>query len=70
MTVQSTGSNDMFGYLLDSNGDEITLNDDAGSGYNFRITRVVEPGTYYIKVRHYNRTQTGDYFIDVSFTSN
>ena len=68
LTVNSTGSLDTFGYLLDSNGRTLTSNDDSGSGTNFRISRAVTRGTVYVKVRAYSSRRTGSYRLVSSFT--
>ena len=52
LTLESTGSSDMVGELLDSGGTSVTSNDDGGSWYNFRIQQSVSAGTYYLRVRH------------------
>ena len=57
LTVYSTGITDTYGYLLDSSRRELARNDDGGVGYNFRISRQVSPGTYYVRVRHYRSSE-------------
>jgi hypothetical protein len=37
--------------------------DDDGFGYAAKITRTLNPGVYYIKIRAYRATKTGTYFI-------
>ncbi len=69
LTVNSTGSLDTYGYLLNSSGSTITRNDDSGSGTNFRMLRAVTAGTYYIKVRAYSSSRTGNYQFISSFAS-
>jgi len=54
---------DVYGYLFDSNCVELTRNDDGGTGFNFRFSRYVTPGTYYIGVRAFNSSATGQFFI-------
>ena len=68
LTVYTTGGSDTFGYLKDSGCSTITYNDDAGGnlGLNFRISRDVSPGTYYIAVRCYDGN-TGNYTLHVEF---
>ncbi len=64
LTVYTTGSMDTFGQLLDHSGKELESSDDAIVGFsNFYISRNVDPGTYYVKVRHYSDSGTGDYEI-------
>ena len=52
LTVWSTGSTDVYGYLLSSSGSELASNDDGGQGRNFQISHSVSAGTYYVRVRH------------------
>lgn len=68
LIVQTTGALDTFGTLLDDGGSELTTNDDAGEGGNFRISRVVSPGTYYVRVRHSSPRETGVYELVTSLT--
>ncbi|MCS1410982.1 MAG: hypothetical protein M2R45_04177 [Verrucomicrobia subdivision 3 bacterium] len=44
---------DTYGRLYDNNGNELTRNDDGGTGHNFNISHEVTAGTYYVKVNHY-----------------
>ena len=67
LTVYSTGSMDLYGHLLDSSGNELASNDDDGENRNFRISRSVSAGTYYVRVRHYDNSGTGDYGITSRF---
>lgn len=68
LTVSSNGNTDVYGSLF-RGGSLLTSNDDGGTNYNFRITRSVSAGTYYVRVRHYSAYQTGPYSLSVSFTS-
>ncbi|MCB4748421.1 MAG: PPC domain-containing protein, partial [Sulfurovum sp.] len=63
LTLKTTGSTDTVGTLLDASGNEIAQNDNANGslGSNFRISRSVTAGTYYVKVKHRNRAATGEY---------
>ena len=62
----STGNTDTYAYLYDSNGVQITYNDDSGAGYNFYILRKLTANTtYYLAVRHYNSSSTGDYTLNI-----
>ena len=69
LTVWSTGITDVYGYLLSSSGSELASNDDGGQGRNFQIGHSVSAGTYYVRVRHYDSTETGDYTVHSSFTA-
>jgi len=68
LVVNSTGSTDVYGHLLNSTGGQITADDDSGEGYNFRVSQSVAAGTYYIRVRHYSSSGTGAYGLQVAFT--
>jgi hypothetical protein len=65
ITISSGGSEDTYGYLLDAAGNEITHDNDSGPSRNFLIERMLDAATYYIAVRQYNASQTGDYTLDV-----
>ncbi|MBF0566687.1 MAG: VCBS repeat-containing protein, partial [Nitrospirae bacterium] len=71
LDIYTTGSTDTYGYLLDSNCNVITYNDDGGGSYgtNFHINQSVTSGTYYIRVRAYSSTATGSFVLIVGFTS-
>ncbi len=69
LTVHSSGSTDVYGYLLSSSGSELASNDDGGQGRNFQISHSVSAETYYVRVRHYDSTETGDYTVHSSFTA-
>ena len=64
--VYTTGDLDTLGGLYDSNGNQLTSNDDTTSGSevidtNFRIPRPLAPGVYYVSVQSAVRMATGDY---------
>jgi hypothetical protein len=65
ITINSDGNTDTYGYLLDSGGNEIQHDNDSGTASNFFIERMLDAGTYYIAVQHYNASQTGDYSLGV-----
>ena len=66
LKVYSSGQTDTFGTLLDAGCNELDTDDDGGASRNFRIQRVVPAGTYYVAVRHYSASQTGDYRLYVN----
>ena len=70
LTAHTTGSMDTRGRLENSSGTVLVENDDGRGSYgtNFRISRSVSSGTYYIRVRGFNSSTTGDYTLHVSFT--
>ena len=56
----STGTVDTYGYLYDSSKNQITYNDDAGEGNNFKISYALTAGvTYYWGVKFYNSSTSG-----------
>ncbi|MCB4755351.1 MAG: PPC domain-containing protein, partial [Sulfurovum sp.] len=69
LTIGTTGSTNTYGSLLDSEGGYIVAND-GGLSNNFRISRSVTAGIYYIRVRHlFYMTGTGPYSLVSQFTS-
>ena len=66
--MTTTDSLDMIGTLQNSEGATLATHADENEDevLNFRIQHVVEPGTYYIKVRS-NEQQTGDYTLYTAF---
>lgn len=67
VTVGTTGSMDSFGELLDSKGVVVDSNDNR-NGDNFEISRGVEAGTYFVRVRHFDKQGIGSYRLASSFT--
>ena len=61
----ATSDRDTYGYIEDSTGTVLASNDDGGEGANFRVTAVVDVGTYYIRVQGYADSQTGPYTLHV-----
>ena len=68
VVVETTGSTDTVGELEDDAGQHLTSDDNGGSGQNFRISRTLSAGVYYIKVRGANSATTGAYTLRVTFT--
>jgi len=68
LTVYTTGNSDTYGYLKNSGCSQLVTNDDSGPAYNFQISRAVSRGTYYVGVRHYSASRTGEYDLNVEFT--
>lgn len=52
LTLASTGGADVKGTLEDANGQVLATNEDGGAWYNFKLSRSVTPGTYYLRVGH------------------
>jgi uncharacterized protein YvpB len=70
LTVETTGDTDTYGRLLDSSCKEIEHDDDEGKGDNFKISKKVSAGTYYVAVRHHSSTKTGSYALNVALSTN
>jgi len=52
LTLQSIGTTDVNGELLDAGGTVLASDQDGGAWYNFKIQQSVAAGTYYLRVRH------------------
>lgn len=62
----SNRSGDPKAYLLDSNGNELTSNDDGNGNYNFIITYNLTADTvYYLKAAMYG-INTGSYYVNLT----
>jgi hypothetical protein len=63
MSTWTEGPQDTLGSILDSRGVNMVSNDDwqVGAPYNFGITQLMQPGTYYVQVGHWEPTGTGVY---------
>ncbi|HEY0989163.1 MAG TPA: DVUA0089 family protein [Kofleriaceae bacterium] len=66
--IETGGSTDLFLSLFgpDSQVKLIAQDDDSGAGANSRIEARLQPGTYFVQVRHYNPNSTGPYRIWVA----
>ena len=62
---------DSYMYLYGPNDSDNLLeeDDDGGTGLASKITRYLEPGTYYVTIRGYNSSYTGTYTISVVTTA-
>ena len=59
--IYSTDDEDTKVYLYDSNGTELTSDDDGGDDSNFRLQYKMTAGvTYYFKVGYWSSTRTGE----------
>ena len=69
-TIVTSGSTDTFLILNGPNNQNsfITEDDDSGPGTNSQIVRVLTPGLYYVRIRHYSPTGTGAYGVSVRRT--
>ncbi|WP_314065403.1 hypothetical protein [uncultured Vagococcus sp.] len=52
---------DSYDTLYNSEGDMITKNDDSNGNRDFKISRDLSPGTYYLEVRALSSSTTGSY---------
>ncbi len=69
-TIETASSIDTYGYLYDAYGTEITHNDDGGENTNFYISYNLSSNTtYYVKVRHYSSSGTGNYNLKIQYQS-
>ncbi|MGN1419722.1 MAG: leucine-rich repeat protein, partial [Acutalibacteraceae bacterium] len=66
-TFTSVSSIDTYGYLYDENKNQITSDDDDGTGNNFLITYDLEAGkTYYFGARYYTGSQSGSFNVKLT----
>ena len=66
-TFTTTGSEDTYGYLYDSNLAELAQNDDGGENNNFKITySLLKNQLVYIGVKYYDSTLSGSVSLNVS----
>lgn len=68
-TIETMGATDVIMSLFGPNSQttQIAQDDDSGEGSNAKITAELQPGTYFVQIRHYNRSGgTGTYSIRVS----
>ncbi len=66
LAAWATGDQDTHGTIEDSTGTVVASNDDSRGGPNFRVTAVVDSGTYYIRVRGFANAETGPYTLHVA----
>ncbi len=66
-TIETTGSIDTYGYLYDSNHNQIAYDDDSGEGTNMKMVYTLSGRqTYYVKIRHWSSSGTGSYGLKVT----
>lgn len=68
--VETAGATDIVMSLLgpDDETNVVGVDDDSGKGLNARIEVFLQPGTYYVRTRHYRPTGMGDYELSVQRT--
>jgi len=66
--METTGSTDMVMGLFGPNDLTLSLasDDDSGPGLNSRLSKLLQPGVYYLRLRHYRPNATGKYGIYVA----
>lgn len=66
-TMFTTGPSDTFMTLFGPNDPniEVASDDDAGENFNSQITRNLSAGTYYLRIRLYSSSATGNYAVAV-----
>ena len=69
LELQTTGSTDTYGTLYREDGSSITENDDGGNNVNFRISHSLAAGAYFLGVRGYSSSTTGDYTLEAAFAN-
>ncbi|MCB4784608.1 MAG: PPC domain-containing protein, partial [Sulfurovum sp.] len=73
LIVRTEGTTDTYGYLLDSNGEELASNDNSGFfPKNFKIVKYITAGTagtYYVRIRGSSSDVTGAYTFVAQFES-
>ena len=67
--IYSASGFDTYGYLYDSQKKQINANDDSGGNRQFLMTNTLNPGRYYIMVRAYSASTTGDYSLIIQTNS-
>ena len=59
--VFSSGTTDTYGQLEDSWGNWIDADNDGGTGQNFKLSKGLPPGTYYVRVHGYFTSRSDAY---------
>ncbi len=66
LIAYTEGSTDTYGYLYESVGNLLAIHDDISIiDTNFILSRPLEMGSYYIRVRNFYSSRTGDYRLRV-----
>ena len=66
LVAYTTGSTDTYGSILDGSGSVLAIDDESGERSNFLVFTSVGAGTYYIEVRGYSSSTTGNYTLHVA----
>ena len=68
--IESTGDNDLLGYLYGEDKALITSDNNSGIGTNYYIPATLEEGkTYYLKTIHISGSATGEYGVKITKVS-
>jgi thermitase len=65
MVMETLGSTDTAGALLDSSGRVLASDSNSGSGGNFRMQRVLGAGTYHLRIQGQTSSTIGSYIISL-----
>jgi hypothetical protein len=66
-TLETDGPTDVVMALLGPDDPTILIaqDDDSGRSFNASIQAALEPGTYFVRLRHFRATGTGTYSVSV-----
>ena len=67
LLVHTTGETDTLGRLESESGGWMGQDDNSGAGANFRISRGLPEGTYYLRITGSSAGETGQYSVYASF---
>lgn len=65
VVMETLGSTDTAGALLDASGRVLASDSNSGAGSNFRIEQVLGAGTYHLRIQGQSSSTTGDYVISL-----
>lgn len=68
LIVNVAGSPDLIAHLTDARSNAIALDDDAGFGVSPRLSALLDPGTYHLRVAGFQPGATGAYTVHTLFT--
>ena len=66
LVAYTTGSTDTYGSIWGDSGSVLAEDDESGERSNFLVFTSVDAGTYYIEVRGYSSSTTGNYTLHVA----
>ena len=65
LAIYTSGTTNTTGRLYDSNSMLLTTDENSGDGDNFRIERMLAPGTYFIRVSGDSSSTSGSYTLNI-----